>query len=71
MSATSGTFDSQFTTENSSFWAEDEKEMKLKNAFSAETTENRHFRRRKRKQNRNLVGLYLKVILESKSGGYK
>jgi len=52
MSATSGTFDSQFTAENSTFWAENEKKTKLKMHFRpktklAETTINRHFRRRK------------------------
>jgi len=42
MSATSGTFDSQFTTENSTFWPENEKKTKLKNAFSAENKTGRN-----------------------------
>jgi len=44
MSATSGTFDSQLTAENSMFWAENQKKTKLKNTFSAEneTGQNHH-----------------------------
>jgi len=45
MSATSGTFDSQFAAENSTFWAENEKKTKLKNAFSAENKTGRNHRK--------------------------
>jgi len=42
MSATSGTFDSQFMAENNTFWAEKENKTKLKNAFSAENETGRN-----------------------------
>ena len=67
-------FDSQFTAENSTFWAENEKKTKLKNAFSAEneTGRNHHkssFLATKTKFGRSLVITFLKHGVEENHTG--